>query len=149
MVILSGGVAGACVLVACSGSPPPVSGIGNGPPGATEASVASEGGEGGEGGETTADATAMDVASAEAGIRDTGSAPEAPYQLVDVASLPDAQSLDATMPCDFLSGCMGCCEGDGACVPGANPTACGTSGNACVDCTQSSQTCNASTFACQ
>jgi hypothetical protein len=145
MVFLSGGVAGACVLIACS-SPPPVSSVGNGPPVATEASVA---GEGGEGGETTPDANGVDAGSGDAGIRDTGSTPEAPYELVDVASLPDAQSLDATMPCDFLSGCSGCCEGDGACAIGTDPTACGTSGNACVDCTQSSQTCNAATLACQ
>jgi len=36
--------------------------------------------------------------------------------------------------------CQGCCEGS-ACEPGNNPTACGTFGQPCTDCTQFGETC--------
>jgi hypothetical protein len=48
--------------------------------------------------------------------------------------------------------CTGCCDANGMCVPKTasnSNTACGTQGNACVNCTSKNQTCDATTFACK
>src|SRR6516164_1959880 len=43
------------------------------------------------------------------------------------------------------SNCAGCCDSTGACVKtpnNGNNTTCGASGNACIDCTKTTMTCN-------
>jgi hypothetical protein len=62
----------------------------------------------------------------------------------DVASLPDANSLDSTVPCGILT-CSGCCDTTGTCQQTTSDTVCGGEGNPCVDCTQTSQVCSSGT----
>lgn len=64
---------------------------------------------------------------------------------VDVASLPDVQSLDNYVPCGFLSCSPGCCNGANVCVSGADDDACGGSGNPCQNCLLTNQTCQSFT----
>jgi hypothetical protein len=152
-LVVAGILAGGCGLLACSaGANPPLAtsedGIVDGGNvdgtligrGTADASSSQESGDAG-------DATGSAAADAREAAGETGVA-DAPYALIDVASLPDALGLDAFAPCDFLSCSPGCCQ-SGVCVPGTDPAACGGSGNACVDCTKTSQTCNPGTTECQ
>ncbi len=148
------GVAGtATTLYACSSSSPPVLASNDG----------TDGG-GGENGDATAGRDGMvssvgsDAAadgSSAAGEASTSmdsggtEVPDVGYTLIDVASLPDAAALDGNVPCGLLSCSPGCCASDGPCLPGTDPTACGTEGNACTDCTQTQQTCDPTTWRCE
>jgi hypothetical protein len=154
LLTLAGAVEGGSLFVACSSSVPPVSGIGSqgmldsggapladsGPPqpkpdGGNPVDFDATAGDGAGGPDATGGDSAADMV-------------DSANQPIDVASLPDVRSLDAYAPCGFLT-CQGCCESDGGCVPGLDSIACGGSGNTCLDCTLTSQTCNAATAACQ
>jgi hypothetical protein len=159
-LVMMGGVAGGCALLACSSSSPPLlttdttdaspidtdapSTQGTSPDDAMSTVVGQEGGSSGgdSGGAGAGDA---EVTDATGGME----IPDVGYTLIDAASLPDSAGLDNWAPCDFLNCSPGCCTSTGACVPGTDPTACGAEGNACVDCTQTSQTCNPTTWECQ
>jgi hypothetical protein len=143
----------AALAGACSSSEPPIVTTGDqNPGGKNDAAVVDTGGvifdaaqylDGNDG------ANAQDASPDAIVVRDAAEEDSAPTDtgLVDVASLPDAASLDAYVGCAFLTCSPGCCNAAGQCVGGDSNTECGSSGNACQDCTSTSQTCQG--FACQ
>jgi formylglycine-generating enzyme required for sulfatase activity len=53
----------------------------------------------------------------------------------------DANAIDATVLACLPSTCDGCCDGRGKCQPGSQPSACGTGGLECVDCSALNGSC--------
>jgi hypothetical protein len=153
-IALLASVAGAAgTLDACSSSAPPVLTSNDGTDGGGgEISDATAGRDGSVSSVETDAATDGSSAAGEASTSiDSGGTevPDVGYTLIDVAALPDAAGLDGNVPCGLLSCSPGCCTSEGTCLPGTDPTACGTEGNACVDCTQTQQTCDPTTWRCE
>ena len=89
--------------------------------------------------EPTKDAQAHDTVSPE---RDSSAietatpdadAPEAstPEATIEV----EAAIVEASVPTDVITYCLGCLDDRGVCYPGTMTTACGKNGQKCVDCT--------------
>ena len=145
LVALVVGAAAAASACSVSRDAPPISGA-TGPTGGSSAGPRV--GDGGStpdaisgdahpGGETEAGADAARDAPADA-------SPPEDSGLIDVSILPDAADLDGATPCGFLSCSPGCCSSAGVCLPGTATEACGSGGEACLDCAATAQICEQS-----